>query len=139
MSLDLLRPRAPEPGSTVAIISPSAPAVALFPHRLERGTAHLKSLGFEVKLMPNAALRTGWTAGSGEERAIDLHEAFADPDVSVVLAAIGGNHSAQMLPFLDYDLIAENPKVFQGYSDVTTLHPSPPPTPLQNVHFPSVS
>lgn len=72
--------------------------------------------------MPNAGMRTGWTAGSGEERASDINMAFADPDVSVVLAAIGGNHSAQLLPYLDFELISSNPKVFQGYSDITTLH-----------------
>ena len=72
--------------------------------------------------MPNAGLSTEWTAGSGEQRADDIHAAFEDPEVSVVLAAIGGNHSAQVLPFLDYDLIAAHPKVFQGYSDITTLH-----------------
>ena len=67
-------------------------------------------------------LSTGWTAGSGQERAADINAAFADPDVSVVLAAIGGNHSAQLLPYLDFELIAANPKVFQGYSDNTLLH-----------------
>lgn len=48
--------------------------------------------------------------------------AFADPEVSVVLAATGGDHSADLLPHLDYDLIRGHRKVFQGYSDVTVLH-----------------
>ncbi|MDP9068006.1 MAG: LD-carboxypeptidase [Actinomycetota bacterium] len=119
---DVLAPPPPQPGSAVAIVCPSFPAVAEFPHRVERGSAFLESLGFKVKLMPNASLSTGWTAGSGEQRAADIHSAFADPEVSVVLAAIGGNHSAQLLQHLDYNLIASNPKVFQGYSDVSTLH-----------------
>ncbi|MEA2498169.1 MAG: hypothetical protein QOH26_574, partial [Actinomycetota bacterium] len=52
----------------------------------------------------------------------DLHEAFADDSVSVVVAGIGGNHSNQLLPLLDFDLIRANPKVWQGYSDMTVLH-----------------
>jgi muramoyltetrapeptide carboxypeptidase len=58
---------------------------------------------------------------SAAERAEDLH-AFADPEASVVLAAIGGDHSSALLPHLDYDLIRSPPKVFQAYSDVTVLH-----------------
>ncbi|MBK5228344.1 MAG: LD-carboxypeptidase [Actinobacteria bacterium] len=74
------------------MVSPSFPAVAEWPHRVENGVAYLRSLGFEVKIMPNAGLSTGWTAGTGEQRADDINQAFADPGVSVVLASIGGNH-----------------------------------------------
>jgi muramoyltetrapeptide carboxypeptidase LdcA involved in peptidoglycan recycling len=42
--------------------------------------------------------------------------------VTVVLAGIGGNHSNQLLPFLDFELIRSHPKLFQGYSDITVLH-----------------
>lgn len=118
----LTAPPPPAPGSTIAIVSPSFPAVAEWPHRVENGVAYLRSLGFEVKIMPNAGLSTGWTAGTGEQRADDINQAFADPEVSVVLAAIGGNHSAQLLPHLDFELIGSNSKVFQGYSDITVLH-----------------
>jgi muramoyltetrapeptide carboxypeptidase LdcA involved in peptidoglycan recycling len=109
-------------GDTVAIVSPSAPAVGRWPHRVERATAYLRSLGLEVELMPNAAEQTGWLAGSPQQRADDLHRAFADERVSVVLCGIGGNHSNQLLPHLDFDLVRAHPKVFQGYSDITVLH-----------------
>jgi muramoyltetrapeptide carboxypeptidase len=111
-----------EPGTAVAIVSPSFPAVARFPHRVERGSAYLESLGPRVRLMPNAGRADGWASASPEERAADIHAAFRDDEVAVVLAAIGGNHSNQLLPQLDYDLIGSRPKVFQGYSDVTVLH-----------------
>lgn len=73
-------------------------------------------------MMPNAALATGWVAGTPQERVDDIHAAFADDSVDAILCAIGGNHSNQLLPLLDYDLIAAHPKIFQGYSDVTVLH-----------------
>ena len=110
------------PGDTVAIVSPSAPAFGRFPHRGERGTAYLESLGLRVRPMRHAASVDGWVSAPPEARAADLHEAFADPEVAVVLCAIGGNHSNQVLPHLDFDLIRANPKIFQGYSDMTVLH-----------------
>jgi muramoyltetrapeptide carboxypeptidase len=72
--------------------------------------------------MAHAAGVEGWVSGSPQDRAGDLHAAFADPEVAVVLCAIGGNHANQVLPHLDFDLIRANPKVFQGYSDMTVLH-----------------
>jgi muramoyltetrapeptide carboxypeptidase LdcA involved in peptidoglycan recycling len=89
---------------------------------VEKGLAYLESLGLKPRLMPNASRQDRWTAGSAQQRAQDINEAFADPEVKVILAAIGGNHSAQVVPYLDFALIRENPKVFQGYSDVTVLH-----------------
>jgi muramoyltetrapeptide carboxypeptidase len=118
----VVRPRRVRPGDTVAIVSPSFPAAATWPHRAERGIAYLETLGLRAKVMPNASRSGHWTSGSPEERAADLHEAFADPDVSVVLCSIGGNHSNQLLSHLDFDLIRANPKLFQGYSDMTVLH-----------------
>jgi len=72
--------------------------------------------------MPNADRSDGWASAPAKARAEDLHQAFADDGVQVVLAGIGGNHSNQLLPFLDYDLIRAHPKVFQGFSDITVLH-----------------
>jgi muramoyltetrapeptide carboxypeptidase LdcA involved in peptidoglycan recycling len=62
----------------VAIVSPSAPAVGRWPHRAERRRGYLEGLGLKVQTMPNATRVTGWTAGSVQERADDLHAAFAD-------------------------------------------------------------
>jgi muramoyltetrapeptide carboxypeptidase LdcA involved in peptidoglycan recycling len=117
-----LIPRRVKPGDTVAIVSPSAPAVAWWPHRVERGRSYLESLGLHVKLMQNAGGREGWVSGSPEARAQDIHDAFLDDEVAVVLASIGGNHSNQLLPYLDYELLRSHPKIFQGYSDTTVLH-----------------
>jgi len=119
---ELTRPPRVRPGDTVAIVSPSFGAVGLWPHRVERATAYLEELGLDVRLMPNSARHESWVSAPPSDRVADLHEAFLDDDVAVVLAGIGGNHSNQLLPLLDFDLIREHPKVFQGYSDVTVLH-----------------
>lgn len=54
-------------------------------------------------------------------RIADLHDAFADPAVAGIITAIGGYNSNELLPYLDWDLIRANPKVFCGFSDITAL------------------
>ena len=60
-------------------------------------------------------------SSSIEDRVADIHEAFADKNVKAVFTIIGGANSNQLLPYLDYDLIKANPKVFCGFSDITAL------------------
>jgi len=72
--------------------------------------------------MPGALQQQGWHAGSPEVRAGDLQAAFADPDVDAILAMRGGYGSAQVIPLLDFGSIAQSPKPFVGFSDITALH-----------------
>jgi muramoyltetrapeptide carboxypeptidase LdcA involved in peptidoglycan recycling len=105
----------------VAVVSPSFGAPGAWPHRAHRGRAYLESLGLNVRLMPNADRVDSWVSAPAEARAADLHDAFADDSVAVVLSSIGGNHSNQVLPHLDYDLVRSHPKIFHAYSDTTVL------------------
>lgn len=116
------RPRALRRGCTIGVVAPSWCGPALAPHRIERGKAFLESLGFRVVLGPHLFERHRWTAGTPEQRADDLVAFFADPGVDGIWAAIGGDHACQLLPHLDWDQIAGNPKVFIGYSDITVLN-----------------
>ena len=118
----LTRPRRVRRGDAVAVVSPSFGAVGRWPHRVARAVAYLESLDLEVRTMPNAARSDGWASAPAEARVADLHEAFMDDGVGVVLAGIGGNFSNELLPLLDFELIRAHPKVFQGYSDITVLH-----------------
>jgi muramoyltetrapeptide carboxypeptidase len=111
-----------KPGDSVALVSPSWFAAGAFPHRVERGRDYIESLGLHLDVMPNAMEKGQWTAGTPQQRVDDLHAAFTDPEVSVVLCAIGGNHSNELVDLLDYDLIRAHPKIFQGLSDITVLH-----------------
>lgn len=60
-------------------------------------------------------------SSSIEKRVADIHDAFADPKVKAVFTVIGGSNSNQLLPYLDYELIRDNPKIFCGFSDITAL------------------
>ena len=89
---------------------------------VQRGIAWWESQGYRVRLMPGALEQDGWHAGSPEIRARDLQAAFADPKIDAIQTVRGGYGSAQVIPLLDFDAIAETPKAFFGLSDITALH-----------------
>lgn len=65
--------------------------------------------------------KSGYLAGTDEERAADLNRMFADPEVDAIICVRGGWGGARMLHLIDYEQIARTPKIFMGYSDVTSL------------------
>jgi len=115
-------PKLVEPGDRVYIISPSAGLLPFTQKRVERARKHMEELDLEVIIANNAAKNAGYVSASIEERVADIHQAFADERCSLIIAAIGGNHSNQLIPYLDYGLIKTHPKLFMGYSDNTVLH-----------------
>jgi len=107
-------------GDTLGIAAPaSAPPN---PKNLDRAVAVLEELGFKVRLAPNVRKRWGFLAGHDQERAADLMRLFADPRVNAILCVRGGYGTARLLPLLDYATIRAHPKIFVGYSDITSLH-----------------
>ncbi|HYH12273.1 MAG TPA: S66 peptidase family protein [Thermomicrobiales bacterium] len=118
----MLKPKRLRPGDTVGIVSPSWYGGAEVGHRVERGAAHLRSLGFEVRIAPHALNSSGHVSDTPEHRTEDIHAMFRDPEIRAVLSTIGGDHSCHLLPLLDWDLIRANPKIFMGFSDITVLN-----------------
>jgi muramoyltetrapeptide carboxypeptidase len=112
--------RAAGPGSVIAVVTPGSPVETRA--GVERGITWWESQGYRVKLMPGALEQDDWHAGSAEVRAHDLQSAFADPEVDLIQTMRGGYGSAQVVPLLDFDAIAETPKAFVGLSDITALH-----------------
>lgn len=116
----LLRPRRLSPGDTFGIVAPaSAPPD---PKKVDAAVAALERQGFKVRFAPNARKRHGFLAGSDRERATDLMHMFTDRRVDAILCVRGGYGSARLLTRLDYAAIRANPKIFVGYSDITSLH-----------------
>ena len=120
----MIKPAKLSRGDTVATISPSwgcagAPRV-LWQYRL--GCQRLEELGLNVVPAPNSLKGTAFLRDNPEARAEDLMWAFENRRVKAIIANIGGNDSARLLPFLSADVIAAHPKILCGYSDVMTLH-----------------
>lgn len=119
----LLLPARLRRGDTVGVVTPSFPALALFPHRMAKAEENLRQRWqLNVAYGEHALGNVGWVSATGRERAEDLNAMFADPAIKAVIAALGGDHSVEMLPFIDWDVIRRHPKIFVGYSDVTVLH-----------------
>lgn len=119
--ISLIKPQHLKKGDVVGLISPSAPLAGLLPHRVKQGIRGLKKIGLKVVVGKNALRVTGYTAGSPKERANDINRMFKNKTIKAIIAMIGGNHSNQLLSYLDYKMIRKNPKPFIGYSDLTVL------------------
>jgi muramoyltetrapeptide carboxypeptidase LdcA involved in peptidoglycan recycling len=111
-------PPKPVPGDRIAVISPGAGLPGLFPRPYELGLERLRK---EYGLEPVEYPSTRRMDSTPQERADDIHAAFADPAVKAVIASIGGDDQLTVLPFLDRELIRANPKPFFGMSDNTNL------------------
>lgn len=115
----LVKPQKLQMGDTVGVISPASPSD---PDSLLRGIAYLENLGLRVKLGKNVYKENGYLAGQDQERLDDLHSMFADCDVKAIICARGGYGTSRIASQINYELIANNPKIFWGYSDITFLH-----------------
>jgi muramoyltetrapeptide carboxypeptidase len=118
--LSLIKPPALRPGDTVGLITPAS--YVSDPDRLALAARTIDYFGLKMKLGKNVGKRSGYLAGSEEERLEDLHGMFSDDTVKAVFAIRGGYGSAHLLDRIDYALIRRNPKIFLGYSDITALH-----------------
>jgi muramoyltetrapeptide carboxypeptidase len=116
----LIKPPKLKSGDTVGLI---APASAPFePATIREGVETLQSLGFKVKTGKNIKEKYGYLAGNDEKRVADLHEMFKDIEVRAIIALRGGYGSMRLLNLIDYNLIKNNPKIFTGYSEITSLN-----------------
>jgi len=109
-------------GDTIAVISPSAPSSQA---QLDEGKAWLEAQGFIVKLMPHAASKDIYMAGTDEQRLSDLIAAIEDPSIDAVLCARGGYGSGRLLPLLPWQRWRNEKlpcKLLMGFSDITMLH-----------------
>ncbi|MEX2404969.1 MAG: S66 peptidase family protein, partial [Candidatus Paceibacterota bacterium] len=79
------------------------------------------SMGLELSFGAHVEEVDEFDSSSIESRVSDLHEAFSDKSIKGIFAVIGGFNCNQLLRYLDWDLIKNNPKVFVGYSDTTAL------------------
>jgi muramoyltetrapeptide carboxypeptidase len=113
-----IKPNALKPGDSVAVV---APAAAIEREYLERGVNVLASMGYRVKVSQRVLARSGILAGDDRERANELGEYFADPEVKAIFSARGGYGCGRLLPLLDFKAMARTPKIFVGFSDATFI------------------
>ena len=112
---------------TVGIVSLSSGIIGeeFIQFEVEIGLRRLREYGLKVKFMPNALKGIDYIREHPEKRAEDLLQAFRDPEIDMILCAIGGDDTFRLLPYLfDHDELREavSQKVFLGFSDTTINH-----------------
>lgn len=107
-------------GDTVGIITPSSPLYDDAGYAIAE--KNMQTLGLNVRWGTHVGKRKGFLAGTDAERKADLEAMFSDPEVKAIVCLRGGSGAARLLDKLDYALIARNPKIFLGYSDITAFH-----------------
>jgi muramoyltetrapeptide carboxypeptidase len=115
-----LKPQRLKKGDTIGIVAPASPMYNK--SDLTRGIKTLEEWGYKVKVGENVNQRFEYLAGTDEQRAYDINQMFKDPEVDAIFVTQGGYGSARTLKYIDFDAIRENPKIFIGYSDITSLH-----------------
>ena len=114
----LRKPPALKKGDLIGVV---APAGVVKTEDLGNGVRRLEELGFRVALGRSLYQSARYLAGRDEERAADLAEMFANPEVKAVVAARGGYGTSRIIPLLDAKALARSPKIFVGSSDLTLL------------------
>ncbi len=105
-------------GDVIGIVAPASPMKDEF---LQKGCEYLERRGYRVKLGRYVDKEVGYLAGTDRQRADDLNRMFLDPKVKAIFCARGGYGSPRLLPLLDYQAISRHPKIFLGYSDITSI------------------
>jgi len=111
----------------VAIVSLSSGTIGegFVKHELDIGVKRLTEFGLTVRFMPHALKGIEYVKNHPEDRAADLLQALRDPEIDMILCAIGGDDTYRLLPYLlDHNELydAAVSKVFLGFSDTTINH-----------------
>lgn len=126
--IDLLKPPKLNHGDTIGIVATSYPLpITDFPDseyvgEYRKGVKEIESMGFKVKEGKNIDKVKWWYAGTPQERAYDINNMFADPEVKAIIVHEGGQSAIAVLEYIDYELVKKNPKPFIGFSDITNIH-----------------
>lgn len=115
----IIKPKSLKKGDTIGIIAPAGP---FNDDRFHKGICQIQNLGFNTKFDKDIFEKKAYLAGSDARRSDELHKMFSDQEVSAIFCARGGYGSARLIELIDQNVILENPKIFMGFSDITSLH-----------------
>lgn len=105
----------------IRIIAPARSLSLLLEKNIQLAKENFEKQGFKITFSKNCKEFDVFMSSSIKSRVEDIHEAFKDKNVKAIFTVIGGFNSNQLLKYLDYDLIKNNPKILCGYSDITAL------------------
>jgi muramoyltetrapeptide carboxypeptidase LdcA involved in peptidoglycan recycling len=120
--MEKIYPQKLKKGDEVRVIVSSRSFSLLSEETIKIANERLSELGIKVTFGKHIMETDEFLSSSIESRIEDLHEAFLDKNVKAILTVLGGFNANQLLRYIDWDIIKNNPKVFCGFSDVTALN-----------------
>ncbi len=108
-------------GDTIGVIAPDKALKSKDKEYLENASRYFESLGLKVKYGKYLFSDDEYCAGTPMQRAEDLNNMFSDKDVKAIFTVKGGDMVNGILPYIDFENIKNNPKIFLGMSDITVL------------------
>lgn len=119
----MIKPRKLNKGDKVATISLSWGGAGELVHRYNIGKKQIQE-NFDIKVIETThALKSAdWIYKNPKARADDLTQALEDKSIKAIISNIGGEDSIRILPFINLNIIKNNPKIFIGFSDSTVTH-----------------
>ena len=108
-------------GDEIRVIAPARSMSLLSKENIILAKEKIEVQGFKISFSKHCKESDMFMSSSIESRVEDIHQAFEDKNVKAILTVIGGFNSNQILSYLDYNLIRNNPKILCGYSDITVL------------------
>jgi len=119
MEILTIQPPALKRGDTIAVVAPASPVERR--DGLERGINVLEGLGFRVRYDARIFESSRYLAGEDHARAEELMRAFEDPSIQAIIGLRGGYGCSRLIPLLKQKRLRYHPKIFMGFSDLTTL------------------
>ena len=117
----MIKPSKLKKGDVIGVVAPSSPIIGIKKDELEKARRIVEEDGFKVKYSKNIFSNTNGYTATAKEKADDINEMFQDKEVKMIWCAKGGESCSSTFDFLDWKLIKNNPKIFCGYSDITSL------------------
>ena len=108
-------------GDTIGVIAPNKALKSTDKVYLENATRYFESLGLKVKYGKYLYSDDEYCVGTPLQRATDLNNMFSDKEVKAIFTVKGGEMANGILPYIDFEKIKNNPKIFLGFSDNTVL------------------
>lgn len=118
VELASILPKKLKKGDTVGLI---APGYSLSSKALENAISNVRAMGFKPYHTQRIIGHHGYFSNTDKLRAEDLEDMFLDPEVDGIICARGGYGCTRILDRINYDYIAQSPKVLVGFSDITAL------------------
>lgn len=115
-----IKPACISNNATIGIVSPASRPLDEAVYR--QGIRYLKNSGYNVIESNHVLDQYGYLAGDDLDRANDVNKMFCDPAIDAIICSRGGYGTPRIIDQIDFEAIRRTPKIFVGYSDITSLH-----------------